>query len=490
MSGDGDRGGGERERFEDPLGVVNEFHKTKPIIPPGCREKPVSKRKEKKGGREKERERGREEEEKKRGKEKRRGSRSQSATRGNSRRTSKKSGSRSLSREATPKREKSSSRESSPDPFLDVEVGTPTTPIAPISVRKKRAVRGRMGHGLKTMNHMREGEERSLQKDVGVVEDLLKKERAKQEQRGKKAAVLDDLVGGNGREREGKVEKEKEKERGKGKEKKKERGGGGVSYFTEGMPTGRGGGAGGSSGSLNEDFLESMAKVTKKRSGGGGGGGGKAGKVGSTPSAAAPSSGASTASTPATAKFKIPATTTTTTNPNSKKLEGGWEEVKLDDGRVYYYHRLTRASRWEKPEGAMAEAMEQRIMEEERKKEQAIKERKKAREAEKKKLEEIEEEKNDISKMTTAAVKKWATGKGVHLLLNDLGDIFEGAPVPSAPLTAQSSGAEVKRAYMKAIRHVHPDKIGANASVKMKLTSQAVFGALSSAYERRKRVEG
>jgi len=162
----------------------------------------------------------------------------------------------------------------------------------------------------------------------------------------------------------------------------------------------------------------------------------------------------------------------------------------MEDGRVYYYHRLTRASRWDKPKGAMAEAMEQRIIEEERKKENAIRERKKLREEEKRKAREMEEEKDDLSRSTAEAVKKWATGKGVHLLLNDLGNIFEGAPVPAAPLTAESSASEVKRAYMKAIRHVHPDKIGANASVQMKLTSQAVFGALNAAHERRKRVEG
>jgi len=396
-----------------------------------------------------------------------------------------------------------SSRESSPDPFLDVEVNAALTPSssstplhnnsatpALVSMKKKRAVRGRMGHGLKTMKNMREGEERSLQKDVGVVEDLLMKERIRQEQKGKKAKVLNDLVGGE--------DKGKEKKDGKGKKggvKSAKGAGGGVSYFTEGMPTGR---AGGSSRSLNEDFVESMARVTKTKAASA-----RPSSASTKPSSASTrptsaSSGSNSATSTSSQRPTMPTTPTTHTTPvpstpanqTSAKLEGGWEEVKMEDGRVYYYHRLTRASRWDKPKGAMAEAMEQRIIEEERKKENAIRERKKLREEEKRKAREMEEEKDDLSRSTAEAVKKWATGKGVHLLLNDLGNIFEGAPVPAAPLTAESSASEVKRAYMKAIRHVHPDKIGANASVQMKLTSQAVFGALNAAHERRKRVEG
>jgi hypothetical protein len=78
----------------------------------------------------------------------------------------------------------------------------------------------------------------------------------------------------------------------------------------------------------------------------------------------------------------------------------------------------------------------------------------------------------------------------VHALLNDLNLIFEGAPTPKTLLTHHSSSSEIKRAYMQAIRAVHPDKVGVDASIKVKLISQAVFGALNVAYEKKKKLEG
>jgi hypothetical protein len=35
--------------------------------------------------------------------------------------------------------------------------------------------------------------------------------------------------------------------------------------------------------------------------------------------------------------------------------------VVTPDGRRYYYHRVTRISRWERPEGDIAQRMEERI---------------------------------------------------------------------------------------------------------------------------------
>lgn len=162
--------------------------------------------------------------------------------------------------------------------------------------------------------------------------------------------------------------------------------------------------------------------------------------------------------------------------------------MKLDDGRVYYYHRLTRASRWDKPEGAVADAMEQRIQDQERQKQAAVEERRRKREVEKQAKDEEAKARDNFTHSVGEEVKAWAEGKSIHQLLNELDVVFEGAPTPNL-LTANSSASEIKRAYLKAIRFCHPDKIGRDATMKRKLLSQAVFGAVNAAYERRKRVE-
>ena len=107
-------------------------------------------------------------------------------------------------------------------------------------------------------------------------------------------------------------------------------------------------------------------------------------------------------------------------------MTGGWEEVKLDDGRVYYYHRLTRASRWDKPEGAVADAMEQRIQDQERQKQAAVEERRRKREVEKQAKDEEAKARDNLTHSVCAEVKVWAKGKSIHQLLNELDVIFEG----------------------------------------------------------------
>ncbi len=162
----------------------------------------------------------------------------------------------------------------------------------------------------------------------------------------------------------------------------------------------------------------------------------------------------------------------------------------MPDGRVYYYHRLTRQTRWDKPEGAMAEAMEQRIQDESRRAKAALDSRMRQREAEQRIKAGQEQEKDDLSKVVHEAVKKWSDGRGIHALLNDLDKIFAGAPTPSTPLSIESTANEFKRAYLQAIRVVHPDKIPIDSDTRKKLTSQEVFACVNVAYEKKKRIEG
>jgi hypothetical protein len=193
---------------------------------------------------------------------------------------------------------------------------------------------------------------------------------------------------------------------------------------------------------------------------------------------------------PAPASAPAPAPAPTPAPTSAVDMPSGWETVKMPDGREYYYHRLTRQTRWEKPEGDMADAMEQRIQDQERQKQAAIDDRKKQREAEKRKQEEYDSERVDLTRTVYDQVKLWGHGRGVHSLLNELDKVFPGAPIPATALTINSSASEMKKAYLKAIRCVHPDKIGVDSDMRKKLTSQEVFACVQAAYEKKKRIEG
>ena len=68
---------------------------------------------------------------------------------------------------------------------------------------------------------------------------------------------------------------------------------------------------------------------------------------------------------------------------------GGWILVHTKEGQPYYYHALTRQSRWEKPEGVVLEKMEARIQQEVAERERKQQERmKELHEAEEKRKEE------------------------------------------------------------------------------------------------------
>ena len=47
-------------------------------------------------------------------------------------------------------------------------------------------------------------------------------------------------------------------------------------------------------------------------------------------------------------------------------LPRGWQEVKTANGETYYYHVISRVSRWDKPTPEVAAALEQRLRESEK----------------------------------------------------------------------------------------------------------------------------
>ncbi len=452
------------------------LHKSKPIIPPELRRRPSRDKLVKSESSEVENPDGRGRSSNRRGEKKDKSSRSVSTNRNRKEAKDRpyRSQSRHRSTSRTQNRSRSKSRqqrrsssEEPDDPFTDVvEEAQIREKQTAHSVRKKKRHANHRVNMNRSLLGKTENSEENLRREAEEVADILREqeeiavsEAAKEEERAEQEA--------------GKEEKKREKSHDE------------PSYFTESMPT--------------------PQSVMKEKSN-------KSSFPFVTPKSDRNLSGKATAekvkekrTKNMKGKTKAPDTKPESTpKPASKhgdsapaqsqpiKLSGGWEEVKLDDGRVYFYHRLTRQTRWEKPEGAVAEAMEERIMAEELRKREAVDKRRREREAEREKQEAEKNEKDDLSKSTEAKVRSWAKEKGVHQMLNDLDDIFEGAPTPdlSKQLHVSSTASEMKRAYMKAIRFVHPDKIGADATTGKKLLASAVFAVLNEAYERKKRVEG
>ena len=170
--------------------------------------------------------------------------------------------------------------------------------------------------------------------------------------------------------------------------------------------------------------------------------------------------------------------------PSPSELPSGWEEVKTENGQSYFYHRITRTTRWVKPTGEIAEAMESRIQDEERQKQAKIYERKKELDLKMEAGAKEAEEGAKFNKKIELKMKDWICGKNIWQMLNELNKIWPDAPTPMKRLDKNtSSESELKKAYVKAIRVVHPDK-NAGGSLEVRSLSKAVFTVISTFYEK------
>jgi len=76
--------------------------------------------------------------------------------------------------------------------------------------------------------------------------------------------------------------------------------------------------------------------------------------------------------------------------------------------------------------------------------------------------------------------------KKIALLLSNLHEVFPGIKKGQfAPSTkGEPTPTEIKRAYLKALLVVHPDKQGVDADAQQQLRAQVVFQTLTKSYER------
>ena len=197
-----------------------------------------------------------------------------------------------------------------------------------------------------------------------------------------------------------------------------------------------------------------------------------------------------------------------TTSAKDKSWDGdNWLEATTKDGRIYYYHRNTRIVRWDKPPPHIAKQMDERKKREEMVAEKRRKERLDAL----RKSEEDKKEYNDFKIQISAKVQKrvqnWSRvsdhGKKLKSLFNLLNTIHLDMPelvlkpLPGARKVVKQNldddpfgynsnmnnnipdAKTLKKMYRVALLKIHPDRIGKNVSVEVRLLAEQVFGVIN-----------
>ncbi|KAH9121891.1 hypothetical protein LEN26_010495 [Aphanomyces euteiches] len=164
-----------------------------------------------------------------------------------------------------------------------------------------------------------------------------------------------------------------------------------------------------------------------------------------------------------------------------------WIEVQTTDGQVYYYHKLTRTTRWSKPDQATIDSMEERLVAQHEATQRRLEERRQWHENHRKHQEEEAKEAETLRQHINIQVTSWAKDKDVVDMLNSLHEIFPFKDMLSCHVQDASTNSAVKKAYMKAVRQLHPDKLlPADFTLEQRMLGQHLFTALTSAYQRYK----
>jgi len=174
-------------------------------------------------------------------------------------------------------------------------------------------------------------------------------------------------------------------------------------------------------------------------------------------------------------------------------LPDGWEAVATADGSVYYYHRISRVSRWDFPSRQVQAALEERLKESQKQQQEAVQKRK----IERDNIRRAQEEQAQAAQNMQSQVKKvifdwrYPSGPGkprpFYDLLNTLHTVVIGivasGEVVKSPLSEKSKPAEVKRAYFAAAKCLHPDKLTSDIPIEQRIVAEAAFVVLSECWE-------
>ena len=188
-----------------------------------------------------------------------------------------------------------------------------------------------------------------------------------------------------------------------------------------------------------------------------------------------------TSKTTTTTSKTTTTTSKTTTTKEEKKVDekeetaANWIETKSGKD-TYYYHRITRDVRWERPPEHLIYKVDEEEMKVKARQEERVRQlREQARKREKE-----EEDMRQLKLEVDHAVDKWAVGKELKDMIKNLTDILPHIDVKKIPkLKKRAQHAEIKRAYRKTMRLVHPDKqIG--RTLRERLLAERVFSAFNA----------
>jgi len=185
-------------------------------------------------------------------------------------------------------------------------------------------------------------------------------------------------------------------------------------------------------------------------------------------------------------------------------LPDGWDAVTDEGGNTYYYHRVTRVSRWDKPDAALAAAQNERLDEQRRE----IEERQTRRMAElqvnKAAADAEAVAKQDMQASIRQIIQRWAKHPTIMNRTRCVADLLATAhtvislippdgivaDAANKPLTDASPVADVKKAFFRAVRFVHPDKIPVSAPLETRALAEGVFVFLTEEFDNYKLVLG
>eukprot|EP00602_Paraphysomonas_sp_CaronLab_P003686 CAMPEP_0185032910 /NCGR_PEP_ID=MMETSP1103-20130426/21438_1 /TAXON_ID=36769 /ORGANISM="Paraphysomonas bandaiensis, Strain Caron Lab Isolate" /LENGTH=548 /DNA_ID=CAMNT_0027568993 /DNA_START=327 /DNA_END=1973 /DNA_ORIENTATION=- len=172
----------------------------------------------------------------------------------------------------------------------------------------------------------------------------------------------------------------------------------------------------------------------------------------------------------------------------------GWEAVQTEDGRTYYYHTVTRISRWDLPSGHVTSALNQRLDESKKYTDEKIERRRVELEQVRLEEERIAAEMEKLKAGVRLAIERWRhptdmkRPRSLGELLSNIPDLLGPTICPEfsisrSPLTLSTSPTEIKKAYLKAVRLVHPDKLAAvDVDIEKKMLAHEVFIRISEEY--------
>lgn len=178
-----------------------------------------------------------------------------------------------------------------------------------------------------------------------------------------------------------------------------------------------------------------------------------------------------------------------------------WEEVRLPDsqgGGVYYYHKKTRISRWDRPDDNISAALEARLMEEQKRVDLAVQRRKKEI-LENVKLQEDRAIQYDLLQhKIQGIIAEWLKPpralreRNIVELLNTVSEIvpmlkndtFASSEYLTRLSVQEATPDQVRKCYMRIVRLIHPDKISTECSNEDRFLAKAAFVALTESYQK------